>query len=566
MLQVISKKFFTTDDLHDFDAKSVLFSNYSWISKIDTCIGSIEPIYPESGNLTTYVFQYKNQIEKEKSGGLFRIGDSTITNQFRLLCIFWFKAYFNTEKILVDRYCRHSDSPRLFPSNPVFVSRIFDQHISGKPDETTEFPIFIEKVIGLERKAYEKVICSLQHFINALELSGLNIDLAYSMLVYVLESFAQTFDGFQPNWDDYDPSVKSKLDTVLSEIENDQAGKIREILISSSNLKAQQRFIDYVEKSIHDDFFIQQSLDIKFGIRKSELKSALKNAYKLRSHFTHELLPIQEQLRHDKTGENDIFHWDGQPYLTFQGLYRITYHVIEGFISSQPQVDRESYDYYNHFPNTAHYEVSPEYWIGNTENFEGKDAIIRLSAFLLIYQNVLFNGAIMNDIRGLLEKIKEIFLQSSKNFRPSLFSIYYLYNSFISEEFRSSGYSNFIRKNLNIFDECSIEALISLFLNNTEWTWDLMTCEGMIQKYLSQKKSPNSLEIPILFEVGMIIHLANKFLSSGKDHKYSEWIQYAITELPDYADLQIYVQERLSQNEPVNLFSHIRELSHPRAN
>jgi hypothetical protein len=558
MLQVISGKFFTTTDLHEYKGKSVLFSNYGWIGKIDTCVGSIEPVIDNNkGNITTYVFQYTNRIEKEKSFPAVRIGDSEIADQFRLLCTFWFKSYFNAEKSVVDQYCQNSPLLPSNPFDPVPISRIFNKHIFGVLAEAEGFPAFVKKVIGLERKVYEQVISSFYQLFNALELSRHNIDLAYSMLVYVLESYAQLFDNFQPSWDDYDPPIRDKLNAVLNEFPSDQVNNIQEILISSKNFRAQQRFIDFVESFTRDDFFIGQSRGLKFCIRKSELRAALRNAYKLRSNFTHELQPIQEQLRHENIAEYDTFHWDNQPYLTFKGLFRLTYHVVEEFISSRLQVDREEYAYFTEFPGSVPMKLSPQYWIANP-NFQGKDAVKRLSGLLQILEDASFHNGKLVNIKELIELIQKQYHQATKEFRPSLFAIHYIYNTIAPEEIRASQSESFIQDNIEIFDACSIEALISKNILGEECNWDLAICEDVIKTYLMKKTSPNSLEIPLLLEMGMITNLANGFLYSGSKEKYSEWLQYAITDLPGQSEYQNYIRNCLDQEEPVYLFEFIR--------
>ncbi len=562
MLQIISGKFFTTEELYAFDAKSVLFSNYSWIGKIDTAIGSIEPVFSTKDIVTSYIFQYRNRIEKEKCHPLVRTGDPDITDQFRLLCMFWFQAYFNKEKSTVERYCQHSPTSQPFSFYPIFISRFFDRHIHGVHTEVEGFPAFIDKVIGLERKSFEQVICSLHHLFNALELSILNFDLAYSMLVYVLESYSQAFDDFQPTWRDFDPLTRSKLDAVIQEIDKNQAERIRDVLITSSNFKAQQRMLDYVEKTLSTEYFLQQSRGLKIPLRKSELKTALKNAYTLRSNFAHTLQSVQEQLPNVNVGEFDTFHWEGRPYLTFRGLFRLTYGIIKEFISLQPVIEKESYDYYNHLPNVFHFEVDPKYWIWMTENFRENDAIKRFSGLLQELENVIFSDKPVVDMRALLEVIKDLYPQTKKKSpnRPALFSIYYLCNSLVSEELRSPDCINFINYFMGIYDSCSIEAMISQLITGIEWRWDSITCEEMITRYLKEKYTPKSLKIPLLFEMGMITHLANRFLLSGRYTKYKEWLQFVITDLPSQPELQNYVRERLDRCEPVSLFEFIQAL------
>lgn len=65
MLQIISGKFYESEDRHNNDCKGLLYSNISWPQKIQTCVATLEPadVY---GQTSGYVMSYHNEIEKEK--------------------------------------------------------------------------------------------------------------------------------------------------------------------------------------------------------------------------------------------------------------------------------------------------------------------------------------------------------------------------------------------------------------------------------------------------------------------------------------------------------------------
>ena len=104
MLQIISGKFFNSDTVYSTPCKAVLYSNYYWPLKIETCIGTLEPIDNRS-EINTYIFHYNNQIEKDMHSGfnLVRVGDPEIVQQFMLLCSFGLQAIFSTDKDEVER-------------------------------------------------------------------------------------------------------------------------------------------------------------------------------------------------------------------------------------------------------------------------------------------------------------------------------------------------------------------------------------------------------------------------------------------------------------------------------
>lgn len=153
MLQIISGKFFKSDDLSIHDGKGVLYSNYSWVGPIETCIGVLEPVDYSGSSVSCYVFSYKNKIEKDPI--LIRAGDSEIIQQFQLLSTFGLKAFFNTDRNTIELNCRKISRNLLDTYVPSrFVSRFFDSSIHGQKAEIENFKKFINKVIGLPRQIY----------------------------------------------------------------------------------------------------------------------------------------------------------------------------------------------------------------------------------------------------------------------------------------------------------------------------------------------------------------------------------------------------------------------------
>jgi len=125
MLQIISGKFFKSDNRYIHEAKGITYSNYSWIEPIKTCVATLEPVDTYK-SVSSYVISYTNQIEKERAGVLVRTGDSEIVQQFQLLCIFGLKAFFDTDRNNVEINCRErpkSSNDFYLPS--IFVPRFF---------------------------------------------------------------------------------------------------------------------------------------------------------------------------------------------------------------------------------------------------------------------------------------------------------------------------------------------------------------------------------------------------------------------------------------------------------
>lgn len=397
MLQIISGKFFESDSIHESDCKGILYSNFYWILPIETCIGTLEPVDIFNNlSISPYVINYKNQIEKDPNDTLIRTGDSEIINQFKLLCIFGLKSFFDVDRSYVELLCRKhpkSSTENVIPSN--FVHRFFDYHINGKHEEVLNFIEFIDKTIGLPRIKYLAVMNSINAFSQALQTLNYNLDLAYSLMIYSLESLSQKFDKFEPTWEDYNPSIKKNLDELFKKdnLKQSTIDSIKDILIKSSNLRLTTRFIEFTTSYVSESFFKEESNGLKSPIRKSELKQALKNAYKIRSDYVHKLKEVEKSLKYPYLiNEVESIRSENQPYLTFAGLTRLTHHIIHNFIQEQDFLEKEQYNWRADLPGRIDMAIHPKHWIWDEKIFNPSDIGITFSGWLyLVNERLIFH-------------------------------------------------------------------------------------------------------------------------------------------------------------------------------
>lgn len=543
MLQIISGKFFKSDNRYVHEAKGITYSNYSWIQPIKTCVATLEPVDVYM-SVSSYVINYINQIEKEKVDGLVRTGDSKIVQQFQLLCMFGLKAFFDIDRNNVQINCREkprSSSDYYLPSR--FVRRFFDSQINGKMNEIETFIKFVDKVIGLPREKYLAVINCLNNFSHALQILNYNLDLAYSMLVYSLESLSQSFGDFESTWDDYNPKIKDKLDSCFSKIQPSLASEIRKILLESSNIQLQQRFVDFIANHISDSFFIGEAVDIKNALRKSELKRALRNAYTMRSGYAHQLKPIQEQLKISQIADEDVFHWDNEPYLTFGGLTRLAYHVINHFIQKQEYLESEDYDWTKTLPGIVTVQMAPQYWIWKDEGFTASQATKKYSGFLSHLQEVTLSNGSLVDLRKLLEKYESLIPAAKKEEKISMLATYYLYNFRVAQNGRRPNYEEFLKQYEDVFNECCIEMMVVYLLSNQRWPWNVDNCVSHYNEYKENRFSKNALSIPISIELSLVVEIANMYLRSGEIDRYDKWLDIACLEASGKPNIQKFINE-----------------------
>lgn len=439
MLQIISGKFFECNERYRHQGRGILFSNYSWVRPIETRVGALEPVDSYRA-VSSYVFSYINQIEKQEGPGtLVRIGDPEIVRQFQLLCILGLRAYFTDDRADVLTNCRPrptSASDRYVPRR--FASRIFDDQIRGSVAETDAFVGLVDRAIGMPRKRYSALISALENLDHALQVLNWNLDLAYSILVYCLESLSQTLGEYVAVWKDYDESVRSDLDRLLSKVDGDVAGKIRETLLTATHQKLGARFIAFIELHINDAFFVEPRAGTSGALRRTDLRRALRNAYRLRSGYVHRLSKIREQLHHPEIAEGDVFQWEHEPYLTFNGLLRAVFHVLCQFVDQSPTIEKEAFAWRSDLPGTIQLQAAPEHWIWQHEGLESATPDERsrriastLGGLLEHLLHVLATpGKAITDMRPLLTLYEKLIPQASKVDRIRMLVIYLALRAF----------------------------------------------------------------------------------------------------------------------------------------
>ena len=195
MLQIISGKFFDSEDRFHTDCKGILYSNSSFRGKYD--IGHIKIESTEStGNINSYIISYDNQLQKSNSNfELIKVGDEEILRQFKNIFSFMIDAVFDEEKSVVERICKPKESGRNYPLPSEFVDKTLSIPKNISEEEMLAFKIFFEHLMNLSRCDYNNILNCIVAYNASIRLLSEDVSLSYSMLVYCLESLSQSYDS-----------------------------------------------------------------------------------------------------------------------------------------------------------------------------------------------------------------------------------------------------------------------------------------------------------------------------------------------------------------------------------
>lgn len=505
MLQIMSGRFFSGGKVNERESDAILYSNYSWIAPIKTSVAELRPVDTYGSRVDSYVLRYTIRYEPTSTTGteqavLVLPTAEEAVEQFRLLASFYFHSFFHVDRTYVETLCRTQASHSFDTIVPgVFVPKFFDLTRRGTEPETVGFVQFVEKVLAMPRKRYRLLISCLAGFFEALEAIGKSFDLAYSIMVYMLEALSKAGEQPRPVWEDYDQNLRGRLDKQLAPIDPKTADGIRAILLDNPHLKLKKRFVNFISTHVNDTYFTSEAEELRFAIAKSELWRALGNLYDARSGYVHELKQVQEQLRLPRVGtDSDVFRWMNEAYFTFAGLVRLGRHVLASFIDHQPVAEREDYPGWRaELPGIIQVEFAPKYWVWRPENFQADQARKRFSGFVEhLVTNFSKPRIPLLDLRQLTERIEELAPSARATDRLPMLALYWMFNGMIPEGDRRPGWDTFLSRWNSEIEQCAIELVVVYIFLGYNLPWSVEECVTAFEQYQQSRHKASATHLP----------------------------------------------------------------------
>lgn len=395
-----------------------------------------------------------------------------------------------------------------------FVASFFDRSIYVSDGHADAFIAFVDALLALERRSYLGAMRSMRTLVAGLHRIPDDLALAYTLIVSSVESLAQDFDGFAPTWSDLEDRKRHAIDAALADAASSQADAVRAAVLANEHVALAQRYRAFVQARVDADYFRQSDAGAH-PLARFELDAALRQAYGLRSAYIHRLrpLPTPITLPHG--------HWETttverRPALTFQGLFRLTRHVIKAFVAERPKVDKEMHDYTLEQAGVVSMEWAPQYWVWRPLA-NAAEARRRLEGLLSLTASVLGRepDAKLVDIRPMLADVERLLPQAAAKHRPALLTMHVLFNLLVAPDLRTPGFEAFLEKYGPEASAPSIEALIVLTVLDANQNWSIEDHRAMLELYFAERTRPKGLHAPRLLDAAACLALAAKYQASG---------------------------------------------------
>lgn len=536
MLQIITGRFFTVDDLYRTPQQTVLYSNYRGIGRIDTVSGSYVPA-GSSYDVATAVYAVEQRLEAKNPDGSKSIHVATspepLAQDFAALISFCLRVTCTLDAAVVARLTQSHRPPVGVDTHPAkMVPQVFDREVRLKKADESFLPAFVDDLVQLERVRYKAVMRAIRRYVVGLHRMGDDLALAYTLLVASIESLAQGFDEFDAKWPDLDLQKRERVDTALRGAGADTSEAVREAILEFEYVALGRRYREFALAHLPSSFFREEAINVDGPARAGDLPEALTCAYAFRSRLVHRLEDLPGALVHAPSG-NDIVQVDGKPTLTFSGLARVARRVILRFVEQSPKIKAEEYDYRPELPGVLSMPMAPQYWIWRERGYNTRSAHRYLSGFLNELESVL-NGRKegLTNIRPILEKIElEVPRLALKNRLPMV-ALYLLFHRHISEECHLPSADEFLKTHLTIFESPSLESLVCHVVMGQRTGWDPEKQQEMRLSYLRQRYHKNGLKLGPILEAAMIIHTADAFLMHDERERVEVLISDVVENLP----------------------------------
>ena len=429
MLQIASGKLFGRKPGQRNELRGVLYTNLRMYNRtIETAAGrllSTSTLHDSK----TLVYEFTELIEDEPGAGVIAShGIDPYLSDFAAVVSFALNVTCTLDPDLTFRLLNGRQGPSVQYPPSKLIARVFDDTVWCQPEDEAQLFELVGQLISLERKSFLAAMRAIRSYVTGLHRLADDYELAYTLLVVSIESLAQEFDGFQPQWEDYDQRKRRAIDDALTGADEVMATRVREALLQTEHVALRSRFCEFTLDHLQPSYFREEAQDLANPAGRTDLDRALRQAYDLRSNYIHKLAELPTILKLPGFGE--ISPLDRDLLLTLQGLARLARHVITTFIQKRPKVHREEYAYRFELPGIVRVEMEPRYWVGRADNLRNQAGRRRLEGFLKQATAYLLRepNASVTNLQDVLTQVEGMLPGMNADHQRPFIALYVLFN------------------------------------------------------------------------------------------------------------------------------------------
>lgn len=535
MLQINTGKLYTHGVARTNNLRGVLFSNlhlsreYPVVTAAGTLLGT--DLLRANRAL---VYEVEERIERRPDGPgiLVSHGIDPFLVDFAAVASFGFNAIVAPDAPLVDRLLGGKPSLAAYAPPREFMERCFDEQIWLHQGEADAFVGFINDLLALDRRSFLAAMQAIRTYVSGVHRLQDDLAVAYTLMVSATESLAQGFDDYETVWSDVDERKRRPVDTVLKHASERTAKDVRDAIASAEHASLGRRYRAFVKTHLGRGYFRDASLKNGRVIAGYELDEALRQAYALRSRYLHNLKALPDDLTHP-FGHHEVAYVERNATLTFQGLARLTRHVIREFVARGPKVEFEPYDYHREEAGIRIVEMAPQYWVGHPIR-AASETRKRFEGLLSQLEGILTRapGAVLTDLRPALADVERLVPKAHAQKQSAMLALYGLFNSIVGPEQRMPTFREFIDRHRPAVTQPSLEALVAFTIVDELEVWGIESHRRLLDKYFAKRPTSKGLHAPRVFEAAICLALAERYRSAGEIDEMRAMVSRAVESSP----------------------------------
>ncbi|MFH1980982.1 MAG: hypothetical protein ABIL58_03990 [Pseudomonadota bacterium] len=366
MLQIATGRFHKVAAARKHIGYATLFSSGDIYRDLRTPMGTIKRS-TATGRLAGHVHEYVQHHTAPGEGVLVWGGDRELNDDLAAAMTLFLPGFFDADQAVVLAATERDPSghPRdeRLPSN--FLPSKLRLPLANPTGELGRFESLLDRLVQLPRSDFEVLIEAMRAFKRAILALRLDHLLAYSNLVFCLESLAQNLQPYKAEWEDYPDADRTRIEVSLNGLDIDIQERVKAAIIEDRQLRLTKRFVSFIEERVRPTYYRNEASGIKGAIRPSELENCLKVAYQIRSGYAHSLAKRFKHIQIPMIADGETYTWDGQTVPTFAGLARLLEHVMRTLIMEAVPVEPEEIPFTRLMPGVITMKVAPKHALAN---------------------------------------------------------------------------------------------------------------------------------------------------------------------------------------------------------
>jgi hypothetical protein len=519
-----------------------------------------------------------------REGGA-RSDTGEVAEQIRRLLILQMNFFFGKSPNEVEQHC----NTQYYIGSEVVAKNILPDFFSEQQPDLSEkirnFSLWVPKVLSLDREIYKAFSIALAAYEKALQVLSSDPTLSYSLLVFVIESLANSDSSNQPTWKDLPAQEQNKFDEIFknSDCPSIDIEKIKTLLLKVLHPGATKRFAKFAIDHIPSNFYDSQNTTSIQPIRYSKNRLNIENAYNLRSSFAHALKPLTQYLISESTSSEEVEE-NGTTYLTLRGLFRLVRAVLLEFVEKQEPKTLIMYNWDNEFNSNAIKCLMPAHYEMKKPNGElrdihpehaKKDGYVKklFEDILVIYQDNYvellhkkpensFGGIVTSGLmagrvmfkfdpspsytwRTWQDQSLDIIPNAKQEHKGYLQAIIMLC-SHLEEADSGKSRMNDVISHRKFGERFScLENFVTDTICNITERWTGEKAEKLLENHFKNRK----IRLPNRVEMACILEVASLFQNEGKLESRKKWLEYAYGDSAQYPDFQSLIKNALTSDD-----------------